>query len=71
MHSHDYKEPSQFKNQIVLIIGGKASATDISIQICPIAQKVSLKITQQNNFIICKKNIALTRSKITGRKISG
>lgn len=42
MHSHDYKEPSKFKNQTVIVIGSGSSGLDISCQICGSAKKVYL-----------------------------
>lgn len=42
MHSHDYKEPSKFKNQTVIVIGSGSSGLDIACQISSTAEKVTL-----------------------------
>lgn len=42
LHSHDYRKPCKFKDQTVVIIGGKSSALDISFHMCTAAKKVYL-----------------------------
>ncbi|OMO78547.1 Flavin monooxygenase FMO [Corchorus capsularis] len=40
MHSHNYRTPEQFKNQIVVVIGNKSSASDVLKEVSPIAKEV-------------------------------
>jgi cation diffusion facilitator CzcD-associated flavoprotein CzcO len=42
MHSHDYREPSMFKGQRVLVIGSGVSGRDLSIQISEYAEQVKI-----------------------------
>mmetsp|Transcript_9652 Transcript_9652/g.15116 ORF Transcript_9652/g.15116 Transcript_9652/m.15116 type:complete len:365 (-) Transcript_9652:248-1342(-) len=39
-HSHNYREPSRFKDEIVLVLGAAASGEDISREISTVASKV-------------------------------
>ncbi|XP_061362203.1 flavin-containing monooxygenase FMO GS-OX-like 4 [Gastrolobium bilobum] len=47
MHSHNYRVPEPFHNQIVLLVGYGPSAFDISVDILPVAKEVH---------IACKEN---------------
>ncbi|GJN20072.1 hypothetical protein PR202_gb07399 [Eleusine coracana subsp. coracana] len=42
MHSHNYREPEPFLDQIVIIIGASASAVDISRDIASVAKEVHI-----------------------------
>jgi len=42
IHSHNYRKPEQFDGQIVLILGGGASGTDIAVEVAGKASKVYL-----------------------------
>lgn len=42
MHSHDYREPSPFKDKVVAVLGAAASGTDIGIEVASEAKKVYL-----------------------------
>ncbi|GAX79852.1 hypothetical protein CEUSTIGMA_g7292.t1 [Chlamydomonas eustigma] len=40
MHSHNYREPKQFKDQIVLVVGASNSGEDISREVASVASQV-------------------------------
>lgn len=40
MHSHDYKDPEDFRYQRVLVVGGGPSGLDIAAQLVNISSKV-------------------------------
>ncbi|CAI9099345.1 OLC1v1036151C3 [Oldenlandia corymbosa var. corymbosa] len=40
IHSHNYREPSSFRDQIVIVVGGAMSACDISQDISQVAKEV-------------------------------
>ncbi|CAL0314299.1 unnamed protein product [Lupinus luteus] len=42
MHSHNYRTPKPFRDQVVVIIGGAASAFDISREIATVAKQVHI-----------------------------
>ncbi|KAM3308691.1 flavin-containing monooxygenase FMO GS-OX-like 4 isoform X2 [Capsicum chacoense] len=42
IHSHNYRVPDPFRDQAVLLIGGAASATDISREIAEVAKEVHI-----------------------------
>lgn len=42
MHSHYYRVPEPFTDQVVLIIGGGPSGIDISYDVSPFAEKVNV-----------------------------
>lgn len=42
MHSHDYREPSPFKDKVVAVLGAAASGTDIGLEIASMAKQVYL-----------------------------
>ncbi|KAK7252669.1 hypothetical protein RIF29_36781 [Crotalaria pallida] len=42
MHSHNYRTPEPFHNQVVVLIGGAASAVDISRDIATVAREVHI-----------------------------
>ncbi|CAL1401391.1 unnamed protein product [Linum trigynum] len=42
MHSHNYRTPEPFQDQVVVVIGGHASAADISREIALVAKEVHL-----------------------------
>lgn len=42
VHSHDYREPEEFKDKRVVCLGGAASGQDICLDIAPMAKKVRL-----------------------------
>lgn len=42
IHSHDYRTPEEFQGEIVLILGGGASGTDIAMEVCKEAAEVYL-----------------------------
>ncbi|XP_065225542.1 uncharacterized protein LOC135849177 [Planococcus citri] len=50
LHSHDYREPSRFKNQTVVVIGAGSSGMDISCHVSNHAEKVYL--SHHNNKIL-------------------
>ncbi|XP_010476176.1 PREDICTED: flavin-containing monooxygenase FMO GS-OX-like 1 [Camelina sativa] len=41
-HSHNYRIPDQFKDQVVIVIGGQASGNDISSDIASMAKEVHI-----------------------------
>ncbi|WVY99774.1 hypothetical protein V8G54_025844 [Vigna mungo] len=42
IHSHNYRVPEPFRDQVVVVIGFAASATDISIEIAKLAKEVHI-----------------------------
>ncbi|CAN4097761.1 unnamed protein product [Withania somnifera] len=42
IHSHNYRVPDPFRDQVVVLIGGAASATDISREIAEVAKEVHI-----------------------------
>jgi hypothetical protein len=40
MHSHNYREPDQFKDQVVLVVGASNSGEDISREVASVASQV-------------------------------
>uniref|UniRef100_A0A803LI71 Flavin-containing monooxygenase n=1 Tax=Chenopodium quinoa TaxID=63459 RepID=A0A803LI71_CHEQI len=48
IHSHNYRVPEQFKDQVVVIIGNGASAYDISRDISAVAKEVHLSSRSPN-----------------------
>uniref|UniRef100_A0A7N0TKY3 Flavin-containing monooxygenase n=1 Tax=Kalanchoe fedtschenkoi TaxID=63787 RepID=A0A7N0TKY3_KALFE len=42
MHSHNYRVPEPFRDQVVVLIGSAASAVDISIDIAAVAKEVHI-----------------------------
>ncbi|KAK9076427.1 hypothetical protein SSX86_004761 [Deinandra increscens subsp. villosa] len=57
MHSHNYREPGSFRDQIVVVIGSGPSATDISREIATVAKEVHVssrsphvKVAKSNEF---------------------
>ncbi|CAN0842003.1 Flavin-containing monooxygenase FMO GS-OX3 [Linum grandiflorum] len=42
MHSHNYRTPEPFRNQVVVVIGSQSSAADISREIAGVAKEVHL-----------------------------
>ncbi|XP_060214022.1 flavin-containing monooxygenase FMO GS-OX-like 4 [Lycium barbarum] len=42
IHSHNYRDPEPFRDQVVVLIGGAASATDISREIAEVAKEVHI-----------------------------
>eukprot|EP00261_Vitis_vinifera_P014134 XP_003631439.2 PREDICTED: flavin-containing monooxygenase FMO GS-OX-like 3 [Vitis vinifera] len=42
MHSHNYRIPEPFRDQVVVLIGGAASAVDISMDIAQVAKAVHI-----------------------------
>lgn len=48
LHSHNYRVPDPFQNQVVVIIGSGASAIDISKEIASVAKEVHLSSRSQN-----------------------
>ncbi|KAL1301120.1 hypothetical protein HN51_045758 [Arachis hypogaea] len=49
MHSHNYRAPGRFQDQIVVIVGYGASAFDIAVDILPLAKEVHVA-TKDNRF---------------------
>ncbi|MCL7042506.1 hypothetical protein MKW94_002605 [Papaver nudicaule] len=48
LHSHSYRVPEPFSGQVVLVIGNKASAADISKEICTVAKEVHVASRSTN-----------------------
>ncbi|KAL9142106.1 hypothetical protein ABFS82_14G147300 [Erythranthe guttata] len=48
MHSHNYRVPEPFRNQIVVVIGDGPSAKDISLEISKVAKEVHLSSRSPN-----------------------
>ncbi|RDY02413.1 Flavin-containing monooxygenase FMO GS-OX-like 3, partial [Mucuna pruriens] len=44
MHSHNYRVPEPFRDQIVLLVGYGPSAIDISLDILPVAKEVHIAV---------------------------
>ncbi|OWM88390.1 hypothetical protein CDL15_Pgr003802 [Punica granatum] len=44
IHSHNYRTPEPFKDQVVVLIGSSASAVDISRDIAPVAKGVHVAV---------------------------
>ena len=42
MHSHEYKNPNEFKDKTVCILGAAASGTDLSREIATVSDKCYL-----------------------------
>ncbi|XP_065857957.1 flavin-containing monooxygenase FMO GS-OX-like 4 isoform X2 [Euphorbia lathyris] len=42
IHSHNYRVPESFRDQVVVLIGSAASATDISMEIAGVAKEVHI-----------------------------
>ncbi|XP_027155891.1 flavin-containing monooxygenase FMO GS-OX5-like [Coffea eugenioides] len=47
IHCHNYRVPEPFRDQVVVIIGGAASANDISLEIVEVAKEVHLSSRSQ------------------------
>ncbi|CAO2813798.1 unnamed protein product [Amaranthus hypochondriacus] len=56
IHSHNYRVPEPFKNQVVVVIGNGASAFDISRDISKFAKEVHLSCRSPPNFKFSKLN---------------
>ncbi|KAL2326425.1 hypothetical protein Fmac_025483 [Flemingia macrophylla] len=56
MHSHNYRLPQPFRNQIVLLVGYGPSAFDISQDIFPIAKEVHIAV-KDNPFGVKYENV--------------
>ena len=41
LHSHDYRDPAEFKGKVVFCLGGGMSGQDIALDLLPHANKVS------------------------------
>ena len=56
LHSIDYRYPEEFKGKVVAIVGGRASAIDLAIQI----EKMAEKVGQNFIYVIlkCKWGVA-------------
>ncbi|KAL3615580.1 hypothetical protein CASFOL_041241 [Castilleja foliolosa] len=60
MHSHNYRVPEPFQDQIVVVIGDAASARDISLEISNLAKEVHLSSRSINvkfSKLNCKDNM--------------
>ncbi|XP_014495380.1 flavin-containing monooxygenase FMO GS-OX-like 8 [Vigna radiata var. radiata] len=59
MHSHIYRTPEPFNNEIVVVVGNSLSGQDISIELVEVAKEVhmssrSLNISEGLSKVICK-----------------
>ncbi|XP_054159671.1 uncharacterized protein LOC128957881 [Oppia nitens] len=57
IHSHSYREPQPFKDQMVLVLGGGPSGIDIAIEVADQAKQVIFCHTNDKPFINLPKNI--------------
>ena len=51
LHSHDYHEPSAYRDQRVLVIGAGNSATEIAVEVADAAAEVKLAVRTPPNII--------------------
>lgn len=42
IHSHDYRTPDDFKDKVIVCLGGAASGQDICLDIAPVAAKITI-----------------------------
>ncbi|KAK7405497.1 hypothetical protein VNO78_06848 [Psophocarpus tetragonolobus] len=56
MHSHNYRVPEPFRNQIVLLVGYGPSAYDITQDILPVAKEVHIAV-KYNRYRVKFKNV--------------
>ncbi|KAL9663683.1 hypothetical protein QQ045_019074 [Rhodiola kirilowii] len=55
MHSHNYRVPEPFRDQVVILIGSAASAVDISIDIATVAKEVHIASRSANEETLGKQ----------------
>ena len=51
VHSHDYREPSAYRDRRVLVVGAGNSATEIAVEVAEVAAKVQLAVRTPPNII--------------------
>ncbi|CAI0395051.1 unnamed protein product [Linum tenue] len=51
MHSHVYRVPQPFQNQVVVMVGNSLSAQDISMELAGVAKEVHISSRSQKNFM--------------------
>jgi len=49
LHSHSYRAPDSFKDQVVVVVGCRPSGTDIALELCTVAREVHISVKSMDD----------------------
>ncbi|KAK4795229.1 hypothetical protein SAY86_013223 [Trapa natans] len=62
IHSHNYRTPEPFKDQVVVLIGSGLSSMDISLEIAPISKEVHLAVRDPSKMAMLGHRLGLSNT---------